>query len=218
MNEIEFSSTLDSLLLIKKVKNKDLADYLEVTPSTISQYRHGKIKPDLITLKKICDYAGVDLNYFNNHESNSKIVSTAEDAGYMFLPLVSHVAYASFIENVSQTLQEPEVTYGVPSRKKIKKGSVVIEIKGDSMLPQLRSGAKVLAEPIDPSDWAFINAGVYAVIYANFFVTKRIKTNNLLTDKTLTLYSDNDTNTILIPESQIRHIYKIIEIVHSQVE
>lgn len=53
-------------------KGKELAEYLDVAPSTISNYRTGTNSIDIETLAKICDYYGISLDQFFGREPLDK--------------------------------------------------------------------------------------------------------------------------------------------------
>ena len=88
---------------------------------------------------------------------------------------------------------------------------LVIEVQGDSMEPEIKSGALVLGECVTKADIKYESGGVYAIIYGNSrFVVKRIKTNELTTLGTLTLWSDNEKyGHIVVPGVDIHCMWKV---------
>ncbi|RFP65900.1 helix-turn-helix domain-containing protein [Hymenobacter lapidiphilus] len=69
---------------------------------------------------------------------------------------------------------------------------LVVDIDGDSMEPQLRSGMKVLVEELSNVDqWKDARPGVYIVVFQHHFVIKRIKHNTLRATGKVILESDN---------------------------
>lgn len=69
---------------------------------------------------------------------------------------------------------------------------LVVDIDGDSMEPQLRSGMKVLVEELPNVDyWREARPGVYVIIFKHHFVIKRIKHNTLRATGKVLLESDN---------------------------
>ena len=69
---------------------------------------------------------------------------------------------------------------------------LVVDIDGDSMEPQLRSGMKVLVEELPNVDyWRDARPGVYVIIFKHHFVIKRIKHNTLRATGKVLLESDN---------------------------
>jgi len=83
---------------------------------------------------------------------------------------------------------------------------LVVDISGDSMEPQLRSGMKVLVEELPNVDyWKDARPGVYIVIFRHHFVIKRIKHNTLRSTGKVLLESDN-------PEGGVEEV--IIDDIH----
>lgn len=58
---MRFNTILESALQNKDLQQKDLAEYLEVRASNISQYTTGKTEPDFETMMKICQFLEIDL-------------------------------------------------------------------------------------------------------------------------------------------------------------
>lgn len=58
---MQFCNILESALQNKNMKQKDLADILNVHPSNISQYVLGKTEPDFKTQMRICQILDIDL-------------------------------------------------------------------------------------------------------------------------------------------------------------
>lgn len=151
--------------------------------------------------------------------TNGQLVLVDEDI--IELPFVPIRFYASFIENLTEGVQPHAMeTYRVRKPvERMPKQSVVIEISGNSMSPQLVNGAKVMAVEVDSTDWEYQSGGVYAVIYRDYFVVKRIKENELLTRKVLTLHSDHPNGgTVTVSLADLRGIWKVISIVEAPVE
>lgn len=151
--------------------------------------------------------------------TNGQLVLADEDI--IELPFVPIKFYASFIETITEGLQPSALeTYRVRKPvERMPKQPVVIEISGNSMSPQLVHGAKVMAMQVDENDWEYQSGGVYAVIYRDYFVVKRIKENELLTRKVLTLHSDHPNGgTVTVGVADLRGIWKVISIVEAPVE
>ncbi|MBC6606959.1 LexA family transcriptional regulator [Hymenobacter sp. BT188] len=105
-----------------------------------------------------------------------------------------------------------------PSSELHKVGSIAIEVDGDSMEPQLRSGMWVAAYPIDPSDFKYVSSGVYVVDFGSSLVIKRIKDNDLLTDGTLTLHSDNErAGKVTIKSNDLRRLWRVVDVIRARV-
>ena len=58
-----FGKRLIFLLDLKEIKKKDLADYLNIAPSTLSGYLNDSRKPDLNILSMIADYLNVNSDF-----------------------------------------------------------------------------------------------------------------------------------------------------------
>jgi transcriptional regulator with XRE-family HTH domain len=83
---------------------------------------------------------------------------------------------------------------------------LVVDIAGDSMEPQLRSGMKVLVEELPNVDkWKEARPGIYIVVFKHHFVIKRIKHNTLAATGKVLLESDN-------PEGGVEEV--IIDDIH----
>ncbi|MES2795590.1 MAG: S24 family peptidase, partial [Bacteroidota bacterium] len=198
-----------------------IAKTLDENSSKFYNIMNGKTKPSYNTISKLIEkYPEINPDYiFKGAEPiiiSSKIEGAIVDEhSFDEIPYLPIKFQASFIENYSDGIKYHDLgKYSVlKATLRNKKQPVVIEIQGNSMSPQLQSGNKVLASQILPSDWAYISGGVYAIIYRDFFVVKRIKDNDLLSKKTITLHSDNlKSGTITIPIEDIKGIWKITNI------
>lgn len=54
----------------KNIMQKDLAEVMEVSPSTISMWENGEREPDIVSLKKIADYFDVSMDYLLERVDN----------------------------------------------------------------------------------------------------------------------------------------------------
>lgn len=78
-----------------------------------------------------------------------------------------------------------------PPGEAIDESSCVFQIYGESMEPQIQSGARILCQEIAPSRWHQIPPSVVVIAYADRFVIKRITENHLSDQNFLILASDN---------------------------
>lgn len=78
-----------------------------------------------------------------------------------------------------------------PPDEAIDESSCVFQIYGESMEPQIQSGARILCQEIAPSRWHQIPPSVVVIAYADRFVIKRITENHLSDQNFLILASDN---------------------------
>jgi repressor LexA len=189
---------------------------------------NGRAKPSYDTILRLLEqYPQVRADYLlrghqpilSELEVNAKVIDLP--VRYRELPFVPTRFYASFIETYTEGLSMAQLeSYRVPEHLiGNHKNVVVIEISGNSMSPQLSNGAKVLAVHIDPNDWQYQSGGIYAVIYRDYFVVKRIKDNELLTKQRLALHSDNPNGgSVTVPLKDIQGIWKVARVIDSPVE
>ena len=218
--------------LRKIIETLDLTTYqiakiLDENSSKFYNIMNGKTKPSYDTIFKLIEnYPQINPDYLfkgiepilNKINGNGIII---DDLNYTEIPYLPIKFQASFIENYNISLKYEELeTYPVlKGTIKNKNLPVVIEIQGNSMSPQLQSGNKVIAYQLEQQDWGYLSGGVFAIIYRDFFVIKRIKDNDILSKGTLTLHSDNvKSGIITIPIGEIKGIWKITNIIDAGVE
>jgi len=151
--------------------------------------------------------------------SNAYLSPEATD--YVEVPFVPVKFHASFVESYGEGYRFEDLDSCTVSKDLVKnlKEPVVLEVSGNSMSPQLVHGARILAVPVDTGDWIYQSGGVFAVIYRDFFVVKRIRENDLLTKHYLTLHSDNPMGgSVTVPSNEIRGIWRVANIVSAPVE
>jgi len=205
-----------------------IAKELGENPSKFYNILNGRAKPSYDTIMSLLAcYPQISADYLirgilpilNSPEANAKVTDTDEET--IEIPFVPVRFYATFVESFSDGYSVSD-TEMFRVRKPILKGhkkAVVLEISGNSMSPQLAHGAKVLAVPISENDWEYQSGGVYAVMYRDYFVVKRIRDNELITRKYLTLHSDNPNGgNVTVPLQDIRGLWKIVTIVEAPVE
>lgn len=83
------------------------------------------------------------------------------------------------------------ITISCPHGETVDDSSCVFQIYGESMEPQIQSGARILCQEIAPSRWHQIPSSVVVIAYADRFVIKRIAENHLSDHNFLILVSDN---------------------------
>ena len=206
-----------------------LAQDVGENPSKLYNIMNGKAKPSFSTIEVILNkYPQVNGHWLLTgegeklvqHESNATLVPALEEP-YVDLPFIPVTFYMSFTEGYADDCEYTHLeTYRVydPGAKAYKNG-VVIEVQGNSMRPQLAHGSKVLAVCVDRGDWQYQSGGVYALMYRDYFVVKRIKDNELMTKGMLTLHSDNpDSGSMPVKVEDIRGMWKVLRVVDSPVE
>lgn len=204
-----------------------IAKVLDENSSKFYNIMNGKTKPSYDTIFKLIEkYPEINPDYI--FKGIEPILNMAKKEGaildefsYQEIPYLPIKFQASFVENfeVSLRYEDCERYSVLKSTLKSKKEPVVIEIQGNSMSPQLQSGNKVLASQVQKPDWGYISGGVYAVVYRDFFVVKRIKDNDIQAKGQLTLHSDNvKSGNITVPLDDIRGIWKVTNIIDAGVE
>ncbi len=205
-----------------------IAKELGENPSKFYNILNGRAKPSYDTIMSLLAcYPQISADYLirgllpvlNSPEANAIMMNSDDDT--IEVPFVPVRFYATFVESYADGSGTTD-TEPFRVRKTVTKGhknAVILEISGNSMSPQLAHGAKVLAVPVNQSDWEYQSGGVYAVMYRDYFVVKRIRDNELLTRKYLTLHSDNPNGgNVTVPMQDIRGLWKIITIVEAPVE
>jgi phage repressor protein C with HTH and peptisase S24 domain len=101
----------------------------------------------------------------------------------------------------------------------------VVQVWGDNMHPTIVHGSQVLAILVKKENWNAAESGVYAVIFKNQlvarklnFVIGRLKENSLLERNKIVLHSDNEKHkplTILVED--IKGILRVDRIVSQDV-
>lgn len=106
-----------------------------------------------------------------------------------------------------------EVPIQNPTPELRRPGALVIEVDGDSMEPTLMTGWSVACFPIQQADFKYMPGGIYAIVFGNFFVIKRVKDNDILRNGTLTLHSDNERGgTLTVPAEELRGVWKVVKV------
>lgn len=73
---MELDKRLKQLRKQREIKQTDLAEYLNCSPGTVSNYENGTHCPDLETLRMLADYYGVSTDYLLGRSlRNDKVVS-----------------------------------------------------------------------------------------------------------------------------------------------
>ena len=205
-----------------------IAKELGENPSKFYNILNGRAKPSYDTIMSLLAcYPQISADYLirgnlpvlNSPEANANMVSA--DEATVEIPFVPVRFYATFVESFADGGNALE-TEPFRVRKPVVKGhknAVILEISGNSMSPQLAHGAKVLAVPVSESDWQYQSGGVYAVMYRDYFVVKRVRDNELITRNYLTLHSDNPNGgNVTVPLQDMRGMWKIVTIVEAPVE
>ncbi|MDO7846451.1 LexA family transcriptional regulator [Hymenobacter sp. M29] len=139
----------------------------------------------------------------------------------LYLPRVPVRARASFAESFASDAGFEDYELSLiqnPTPEMRKNGSIEMEIDGDSMEPTLLSGWFVACTLVDKSNFKYMTSGVYAIVFGNHFVVKRIKDNDLSRNGTLTLHSDNErAGSLTINEEDIVSIWKVQRVTEGKI-
>ena len=132
-------------------------------------------------------------NMYKN-ETTAERIGIASNAISETLPTVRFfdINPTATFQELSDGFSNNEETIGVVPMhgEKIDNTYAVFEIHGDSMLPTIRSHARILCKEIPESRWADAE-GVVVISYRDKVVIKRIQRNSAYTDNCITLVSDN---------------------------
>ncbi len=134
-------------------------------------------------------------NMLIENEGNAKFIGVpvkpmAEDMVQVRYYEISPTA--SFVEFCSGQSEYSDTISVVPMRgDDIDDESCVFKIRGESMAPQIQSGALVLCTEISPTRWHQLEDVVVVTAYADKFVIKRIIENELDSKNFFVLASDN---------------------------
>jgi repressor LexA len=220
---------LKVLLQKLEITPYQLAKELSEKPTKLYNILNGKAKPSYETLNSIlAKYPHINMNWLFKGEGDMIIQSNARKLDsdrfvYVDHPFVPIRFYGSFIGQYTDSFQQSNWTdtyrvFYTPDEKP-HRDAVIVEVEGSSMAPRIPHGTKILITPVPPSDWAYQSSGIYAIMFKDFFVVKRIKDNELLTKSMLMLYSDNpDAGSMLIHGKDLRGMWKVVKIVDASLE
>jgi phage repressor protein C with HTH and peptisase S24 domain len=137
---------------------------------------------------------------------------------FTMVPYVALRARASFVSDyiagVPYAQLEARAVQIDPSLVNLKE-PLLIDVEGDSMMPTLIPGDRLLVTAVPATDWRYESEGVYVVIYGeDYLVVKRIKQNRLSTEGFLTLSSDNpEGGEVQVAGEDIRGMYKLRQLI-----
>jgi repressor LexA len=195
---------------IRDVLDK-LSKLYKVTPDFILYGEEGP-PPAVLEMRRQVDQLGI------KPISEEPVRYRSDDIEVTFARRVPVSARATFAENLTDDGSDneddfEEVPIQNPTPELRRKGTLIIEVDGDSMEPTLMSGWSVACYRIPKSDFKYLPSGIYGIVFGNFFVIKRVKDNNILRDGTLTLHSDNDRGgTLTIPAEELRGVWKVVKV------
>lgn len=225
-----FLAVYDDLLKREYVRdNRDFARALKMPEGYLSYFTNEARPVPMKYVKMLRDVFNVSEDWVKdnkgqmygpggpqkNFQSNSnRAILPLNEAAFVDLPYLPIPARATFVEMAADPNSYGQMeTFRVynPAREIEGKKAFVIEIDGDSMEPQLKSGDKVLAVEIPKGDWVYQTGKIYAIAFGNSFVVKRITNNDLMLNNRLTLSSDNPMGgEITIKGNELIGMWKVL--------
>lgn len=232
--ETTLAERLRIVRMARGLTQQQMADLLGVKRPSVTQLEGGRHRPSHEVLETIVRKLEVSRTWLwfgagpmeeetPGLAGNARLVAPVlEDVPYADFPFVSIPVRAGFVDLIAA-----EGDYGQldtvriynPSPELQRPGTMVVEIDGDSMEPQLRPGMQVAVVPVALENCKYATSGVYVVAFGNQLTVKRIKDNELLTKGRLVLHSDNPkAGSLAVPGDEIRGMWRVLEIVRGRVE
>lgn len=229
---LSMSERLKTVRRLRGLTQQNMADLLDIARPTVAQLEGGRHQPSNEVLETIIRKLEVsrDWIWFGTGPmeetspvgGNARMLSPLLDVDYIDCPLIPVPARAGFLDMIGSEGdygQYQTVRIYNPSAEISKGDALAFEIDGDSMEPQLRPGMQVAVVPVQMADVKYAVSGVYVVAFANQLTVKRIKDNDLLTKRQLTLHSDNPkAGSLTVAGEDIRGLWKVIDIIRGRVE
>lgn len=131
-----------------------------------------------------------------------------------FTPIHARASFAEMCGRQSDYGAEETVRYILPPRpltEYMKNKSRVFEVNGDSMEPEIRSGEKIVADPVPEGRWELLHNEVVVISYDNVVTVRYIKENELLNRGILTLHPREGLAPLSVRRSLIHCIYVVRE-------
>lgn len=206
------------------VNPNEIARLLDERPDKYYHVLKGMKKPAWDTLQElIALYPNINTEFLTKGIGQPLLDKKSEGyhpiVPFIQVPFVSVKVHGSFVENFGDMLNHPYETYpvfGITHEQAM--GCYVVEVQGNSMAPRIRSGMKLLIKSMDSGDWIFIT-GVYAFVFGDHFVIKRVVRNDLVSTGLLELISDNpEGGSLTVRGEDIRGVWKVVKYVDGDVE
>jgi len=218
---------LEAMRLLKLSGYKINKEIPEISESTISHIRTGRNEPSkdvlILFLKKYTDinaewmYTGVG-NPKNNEPTITRATPYISD-NLINVPYVPISATASFVESMYSVEYDLE-TYGIMAEdgENLADGEhIIFEVKGDSMIPTIPDGSKILCKRIKEEQWEYVT-GVVVVIYKKILTVKRVLKNNLFGGNEIILKADNPIHgENSVQRCEIRAIWQAVRVVSMKI-
>jgi phage repressor protein C with HTH and peptisase S24 domain len=96
---------------------------------------------------------------------------------------------------------------------------LLLEVDSDEMAPRLCKGDWLRCHRVPADSWAYLPDGIYAVVFSNSLMIRRVRTNTLQQTGVFTAYSDNPAHKkpVRVPHDQLRQIWRVLEIVSGSI-
>lgn len=221
----------DRLLKFIDIKNLSINKFEGLAGLSVGYMRQLRKEPSRAKIKSII-LAFPELNEswlltgegeMLNNGSNARIlgevyVSSQGDDNVAMVDYIPGTATATFIEYVGDGNPELDKIavlkqYGETFDKSYK----VFEVIGESMSPRIPNRAKILTKEIHKAKWGTAE-GVVVVVFGDEIVVKRIINNDLNSDNSLVLSSDNPKyGERRIALADIRAMYKAMRIISADI-
>ena len=198
-----------NLLRLKKIKQKDIAKILKVTPASISLWGQTNRIPDkhLVMLKKIIG-EGFEECLIDPLTIFTEELPIAEEVQNMSrTPYYDVDVFAGDTVNFDELLQKEPLNYfSIPHLN----SDMIVNVHGDSMHNVIKSGDKIALTKI--IDRSFYNYGaVHVIITKEQRLLKYLKAHN--SDKNFLLLSHNDFyDPIVIPKKSVLELWIVDEV------
>jgi len=230
--ELSMAERLKVVRQARGLTQQQMADLLGISRPTVAQLEGGRHQPSTEVLETMVSELGISRNWLwfgGGHMDDAgttggEVIVLGRVAAdtYIECPFIPVPARAGFVELVASDDdygQYETMRIYQPGAELRKPGTLVFEIDGDSMEPQLRAGMLVAVTPVPMADIKYIVSGVYVAAFGNQLTIKRIKDNDLLTRHQLVLHSDNPRAGMLtVAGEDIRGLWKVVDIIRGRVE
>ena len=229
--ELNMAERLKVVRQARGLTQQQLADLVGISRPTVAQLEGGRHQPSAEVLEIIVAELSISRNWLwfgagpmeeatPGLGGNARLAHQFSDEDdYEDWPHLTAPARAGFDELFTDYHSQLDtIRVYNPSPELRGKSPWVIDVDGDSMEPQLRSGMQVAGLKIPLSDCKYAVSGVYAIAFANQFAIKRIKDNDLLTKGYLVLHSDNENaGSLTVAGEDIQHMWRVLEIIRAKV-
>lgn len=222
MNKLE---RVKSVISYKGISASAFAERINFNQSNLSKILRGDREVNGNLINAIClTFPEIDGEWLLTgkgdmlKKNEAKPVTPYVSESLVYLDYVPVSIMASFIESLYDTVYVSD-KYGVipEDGETLDCDNIVFQVQGNSMMPTIPDGAKILARRISEGKWENAS-GVVVVVYGKTLTVKRILKNSLFTENRLTLKADNPTyGQVDISRSEIRGMWQAVRIVSQKI-